>query len=370
VPGSKFFRAPSTIFYVTTFATAMLAAFGAERLLAGELGRRAFAWSAGFALAIAADAADAQRKWTTLQASAGAVALVGVDGVQIEASDLSVLINRPAKDGVLIDYAAQPLEVKTGPSSTMTLDVSGQDGPLVQALGTLELNVADFFSVSGDFAVRQSWGEVTLSDGSQLDAELLTIGGANINAFAGLRGGTVDAIGLSLGQADFGLALVSDRLAPARQWTTLQATAELAAFLGDDAITVSGTDLSVAINLGLQTSDSGAPAVSLNTTYQLVIGPDTLGSVTFKYQGNDRAITVLATDQDAELIAKVRGAVEGFTGIGAGNVQVSGDRTSGFTIEFIGTLAGQDIAELTVTTAESISGSVTVTSVAAYLPPR
>ena len=54
VPGSKFFRAPSTIFYVTTFATAMLAAFGAERLLAGELGRRAFAWSAGIALAIAA----------------------------------------------------------------------------------------------------------------------------------------------------------------------------------------------------------------------------------------------------------------------------------------------------------------------------
>jgi autotransporter-associated beta strand protein len=147
-----------------------------------------------FALAIASDAADAQRKWTTLQASASGVALVGVQGVQIEASDLSVLINRPSKDGVLVDYEAEPLSVKTGPSSTLTLDVSGEDGPLIQAMGSLELNVADFFSVSGDFAVRRSWGEVTLSDASKVDAELLTIGGANINAFAGLRGGTQDAV--------------------------------------------------------------------------------------------------------------------------------------------------------------------------------
>ena len=53
VPGSKFFRAPSTIFYVTTFATAMLAAFGTERLLAGEFGRKAFAWSAAVGIGTA-----------------------------------------------------------------------------------------------------------------------------------------------------------------------------------------------------------------------------------------------------------------------------------------------------------------------------
>ncbi len=36
VPGTKFFRAPSTIFFITTFATAIMAALGTERLLAGE----------------------------------------------------------------------------------------------------------------------------------------------------------------------------------------------------------------------------------------------------------------------------------------------------------------------------------------------
>ncbi len=37
VPGSKYFRAPSTILYVVSFAAAVLAAFGTERLLAGRL---------------------------------------------------------------------------------------------------------------------------------------------------------------------------------------------------------------------------------------------------------------------------------------------------------------------------------------------
>ena len=42
VPGSKFFRAPSTIFFISTFSVAMLAAFGTERALSGQLSRR---WS-------------------------------------------------------------------------------------------------------------------------------------------------------------------------------------------------------------------------------------------------------------------------------------------------------------------------------------
>lgn len=53
VPGSKFFRAPSTIFFVTTFATAVLAAFGAERLLAGAVTRRTAIIGIGIGAAIA-----------------------------------------------------------------------------------------------------------------------------------------------------------------------------------------------------------------------------------------------------------------------------------------------------------------------------
>lgn len=40
VPGSKFFRAPSTIYFVTSFAVAVFAAMGAERVLASQVTRR------------------------------------------------------------------------------------------------------------------------------------------------------------------------------------------------------------------------------------------------------------------------------------------------------------------------------------------
>lgn len=40
VPGTKFFRAPSTMLYVVSFAAAVLAAFGAERAVHRDIGRR------------------------------------------------------------------------------------------------------------------------------------------------------------------------------------------------------------------------------------------------------------------------------------------------------------------------------------------
>lgn len=53
VPGSKYFRAPSTILYVTAFASAVLAAFGAERVMAGKGSPRyALGWVV-FALLVA-----------------------------------------------------------------------------------------------------------------------------------------------------------------------------------------------------------------------------------------------------------------------------------------------------------------------------
>ncbi|MBC8085780.1 MAG: YfhO family protein [Phycisphaerae bacterium] len=52
VPGTKYFRAPSTILYIVGFSTAVLAAFGAERVLAGKAGvRYAIIWC-GIALSI------------------------------------------------------------------------------------------------------------------------------------------------------------------------------------------------------------------------------------------------------------------------------------------------------------------------------
>jgi hypothetical protein len=52
VPGTKFFRAPSTILYLVAFATAVLAALGVERALRGEISRRFLGVSAAVAAAV------------------------------------------------------------------------------------------------------------------------------------------------------------------------------------------------------------------------------------------------------------------------------------------------------------------------------
>src|SRR5450759_135280 len=58
VPGTKFFRAPSTMMFVFSFSLALLAALGTERLLAGKMSQRyAIGWlAAGGAIALLATA--------------------------------------------------------------------------------------------------------------------------------------------------------------------------------------------------------------------------------------------------------------------------------------------------------------------------
>lgn len=53
VPGTKYFRAPSTMLYVVQFATAVLAAYGVERLLAGRVRPRAAFVALGFGAVMA-----------------------------------------------------------------------------------------------------------------------------------------------------------------------------------------------------------------------------------------------------------------------------------------------------------------------------
>lgn len=53
VPGSHYFRAPSTIFFIVSFSVAVLAAIGTERVLAGAVGKRYVIGWAGAAAVIA-----------------------------------------------------------------------------------------------------------------------------------------------------------------------------------------------------------------------------------------------------------------------------------------------------------------------------
>jgi hypothetical protein len=155
-----------------------------------------------------------------------------------------------AAHAVVVDYGtgATALTVATGPSSSFTFDMDGARGDIVEASGNLVIDAFGFFQLDGYFAFTSSYGAVTLADGTVVDAQLLTLGASSVDAFAGIGGGTADAVGLSLSDVDFGLALVGDRNNAARSWMSLQATAGSVDFVGIDGLEISATDLSVTIN--------------------------------------------------------------------------------------------------------------------------
>ena len=91
--------------------------------------------------------------------------------------------------------------------------MDAEDGQLLRASGNLTLNLFNFFYVNGDFAIEKSSETVkvykddnnpaTADDNTDVNVDLLTLGGHNINAFAGLNAGTPEALGLSLTGVDF-----------------------------------------------------------------------------------------------------------------------------------------------------------------------
>ncbi|MFO0203740.1 MAG: hypothetical protein ACK528_11495, partial [Alphaproteobacteria bacterium] len=203
-----------------------------------------------FALALVTDAADLDRNWTAVTANAGQVALVGIPGLTLAATSLSVQINRPAADGEVIDFLATPLQVSTGTGTALTLDLDGQQGELLRALGNLEIGVEGFFTASGDFAIERANSQVTLADSTQsvVEVELLTIGAHGISGFVGINGGSDEAIGLELSDLDFALALASDLATPSRKWAALTAAVGSAAFVGVPDVTLQAEALSLAYN--------------------------------------------------------------------------------------------------------------------------
>lgn len=146
----------------------------------------------------------------TVSAQVGSVAL---DTLQTGSTQIQDAI--PAQT-VVVDYAAgkTDLSVLTGPVSQLKLDMDGSRGALLEASGHMSLDVFGFVQLDGNFALQKSTlpGGVTLSDNTQSGAvSLLTLGASNVSAFAGLNGGTEDAMGLQVEGMDFGLALIDDR---------------------------------------------------------------------------------------------------------------------------------------------------------------
>ncbi|MBU3651560.1 MAG: hypothetical protein FGM44_00615, partial [Limnohabitans sp.] len=200
-----------------------------------------FAMTGGeFALAmLSPSAGQAARysgmRWMGLEASASTIQFVGVSQLDLQVKNLEVVVNQVfnVPDGTdeasqVVDFKARSILVPTATGITRTLDVQGDRGGLLRVSGDIQLRVGDFFYVGGSLGFEKSVRTLTLSDGSVVSHDVMTLGGANLQAFAGLSGGPLvdsnhdgkidsndtpgdDAMGFSLADVNFGLVLAAER---------------------------------------------------------------------------------------------------------------------------------------------------------------
>ncbi|KPK77291.1 MAG: hypothetical protein AMJ79_03720, partial [Phycisphaerae bacterium SM23_30] len=208
------------------------------------------------------------RSWTALKASVGGAQFVGIDGLTIQVEDFHVAINKGSgtqngqDNTTVVDFTGEPLTVNVGGDNYIELDFEKE---LLTIEGTVELGIFEFFHTSGNFAFEKTEATVVLSDGSEAEVVLLTVGASNVSAFAGVNGpaDSPGAMGLVLSDAEFALALMKPKAPqdPATQtdlrtWTSLEANVGSAQFIGVEDVTLSVTDVHAAVNKGGGTLDS------------------------------------------------------------------------------------------------------------------
>ncbi|HND56339.1 MAG TPA: hypothetical protein PLV92_28170, partial [Pirellulaceae bacterium] len=150
---------------------------------------------------------------------------------------------------VVVDYAARPLTVPTG-GVPVVLTMDGDDGELTEVTGNIEVQVADFLTVSGDISIRSASAEVyVLGEIDPVDVRMLTVGGKHLTGFAGLNGGTDEAIGLTFSDLEFAFAMARQSIIGAddRQWIATIAKAGDAGFVGGDVLNITGEDLTAEV---------------------------------------------------------------------------------------------------------------------------
>ena len=148
VPGTPFFRAPSTMFYVTTFSIAVLAAIGTRRLLVGAVGRGYLIGWGAFGVVM------------LLLAVTGALTNVAV-GLSLEGREQGALANAPA----LATGAVRSLVFLLLAAAVAFAARAGRVQPRVAGWALLAIVAADLWSIE-----RRYWrfsppaGEIFAAD--------------------------------------------------------------------------------------------------------------------------------------------------------------------------------------------------------------
>ncbi|HEX9570366.1 MAG TPA: hypothetical protein VF987_11880, partial [Rhodospirillales bacterium] len=161
------------------------------------------------------------RSFTALEVEVASASFIGVDGLTIAVNSMSFSLNQaggtlngnPVDGSVVVDFNAggsvtgTPLTI-----GALTLDFEGENGPLLEASGELELNVFDVVFVTAGFELRKQTVDVDVNGNGVLstterdldNAGLLTLSLTISDFFAGIPGG----IGFQVNSGQIAIAII------------------------------------------------------------------------------------------------------------------------------------------------------------------
>ena len=143
----------------------------------------------------------------------------------------------------------------------------------------MTLGIGDFFHLNGNFNIEKSSTTVSVVHNettTSVEADLLTIGASGLDAFAGIDGGTTDALGFSLTGLEFGLAILGEKGGAARSWYGLKANASSAAFVGIEDVELSVSNVALLLH---QANSDGSLVDYSASPLNVVTGPDAVNDV-------------------------------------------------------------------------------------------
>jgi len=187
------------------------------------------------ALALLAPTTPDGTSYYAVRAS-GDVAIVGIDGFDLSAENLSIEVNgvsSPTLGAPAVDFietfGAEGLPIAVGPkpevgdAPTVNIDFTG---PILRASGTVAMSIEGFVYLSGDFNFEKGDVIPTVSlegtNGTKSNLNVLKIGGENISAFVGIGNPDTNDNGRFDVNDDLGaLEDREPRAWPSRTWTSV-----------------------------------------------------------------------------------------------------------------------------------------------------
>ncbi|MGV2341473.1 MAG UNVERIFIED_CONTAM: hypothetical protein LVR18_48385 [Planctomycetaceae bacterium] len=278
-----------------------------------------------FGLVSAASLADSSRQWTAASATAAAIAAENIPDISLASSNLTLSTNQADSSGKLVNFAATPVVVATGPADSITLNTNSSEGSHTKAAGNISGSLAGFANVSGSWNISRSVVE---------NVPRLAVGVTQLQAFVGNRAGETTEAGVRINNGVLGMVIVAGTPGqPARYALTASGQAS--------AVNLPGLSLDRTLGLEIQRFDaaidetiavgSGSVRVKYDAASAVtrLAGPVTLGTPIADLSG-EFAIETTGTSPDRRLLLAATG-VTGFVGNTKGTLSTADDSGVGFT---------------------------------------